>query len=392
MEIRLPYGGHYQHFDTDDFSPSLTFGGSYGCGFPDPINRSTIESRVRDGLRNFKQYFDNSKVLTIVNDGYRRTPTAELLPIIWDFVKKGEFIVATGTHREPTESELRTIFGQSYDKIKPRLLIHDCHDTDCLLEFGQTSNGTPVYLNRKISEAELIFTISSVEPHFFAGFTGGRKSLIPGLAGFETVQKNHRFAKDINAATLSLDNNPLHRDLEEGIKLIENKIILTIQCITDRDGRIIDLFVDRLNDAFMRACARAEEYYTIELLQKAQEHGGRMVKTGGVLITMGACPEGTGSDHFMRLADKYPTPQSALADGINDDSFCIHKLIKTARQLQRFKVFYVTTLDDGLVEKVYFKSFKDIKTAVEAAMKEFNSNIDLAVLEDAGYSVPVIKP
>jgi nickel-dependent lactate racemase len=413
MEIRLPYAGRYQNFDTDDFGPLLTFGGSYSCKFPEPVSRSTIESKISDGLRNFKNLFNNSKVLTVVNDGYRRTPTAEILPIIWDFIKYGDFIIATGTHRQPTEIELQTIFGQFYDKIKPRLFIHDCYDQDSLVEFGQTSYGTPVYLNKKISEADLILTINSVEPHFFAGFTGGRKSLIPGLAAFETVQKNHRFAKDINATTLSLDNNPLHLDLEEGIKLIGDKVIITIQCITNRDGRLIDLFVDKLNDAFMRACARAEECYTIELpkkyevviaccdqpldsnlyqLQKAQEHGGRMVKTGGVLITMGACLEGTGSDYFMKLADKYPTPESALTEGIKDDSFGIHKLIKTARQLQKFKVFYVTTLDEHQVEKVYFKSFKDIKTAVEAAMKEFNTNFELAVLEDAGYSVPVIKP
>ena len=413
MKIRLPYGGQYQHFDTDDFRPLLTFGGSYNCKFPKPMSLSAIESKINDGLNSLKVNFNHAKVLTVVNDGYRRTPTAELLPIVWDYVKNGDFIVATGTHRRPTESELHAIFGQLYDKIKPRLYIHDCYDNDSLLEFGWTSYGTPVYLNRKIAEADIIFTINSVEPHFFAGFTGGRKSLIPGLAGFETVQKNHRFAKDINATSLSLNSNPLHLDLEEGIRLIGNKVIITIQCITDRDGRMLDLFVDKLNEAFMRACVCAEECYAIELpkkfdvviaccdqpldsnlyqLQKAQEHGGRMVNTGGVLITMGACPEGTGSDYFMKLADKYPTPKSVLTEGINDDSFGIHKLIKTARQLQRFKVFYVTTLDDHQVEKVYFKSFKDIKTAVEAAMKEFNNKFELAVLEDAGYSVPVIKP
>ena len=413
MIIELPFGDHVQIFNTDDFKPALNIGGRYRCDFPSPPGQNDIAAAVIGGFKNLLHLFQQSKILTIVNDGYRRTPTSVLLPIIWDYLKDGEFIIATGTHRVSTDAELAEIFGESYAAVRPRLTIHDCYDDSSLQSIGTTSRGTPVMINKKALEADLILTINSVEPHFFAGFTGGRKSLIPGLASFKTIMANHRLAKNTNSCVLNLETNPLHLDLEEGVQLLGDKPVLSIQCITDRDGKLIELFAGDMRMAFYQACEAAMKYYTIPVpkkydvviancdppldvnlyqLQKAQEHGGRMVKDGGVLIVMGACKEGVGSKYFMELAAKYPTPQSALTEGMADDSFGIHKLVKTARQLQKFKVFYVTTLDDHEVEKVYFKSFKEISEALRSAAKELDGEVEVGILEDAGYTVPVIKP
>jgi nickel-dependent lactate racemase len=412
MYLDLPYGNNSQNFDTEAFSPPLRISGRFKCDFPRPLDSFAISAKIVNGIKNLKHLFEAKRILTVVNDGYRRTPTSSVLRAIWDSIKDGEFIVATGSHRRSTEAELESIFGDYLSQIKPRLLFHDCYDNDLLENLGTTSRGTPVSINKAIIEADLIFTINSVEPHFFAGFTGGRKSLIPGLAGFETIKANHRLAKDIDSRTLNLQTNPLHLDLEESTQFLGDKPILTVQCVTDRDGRIIDLYSGELRMAFYQACESAQKAYTIEVpkqydivianceppldvnlyqLQKAQEHGGRMVKDGGVLIVMGACREGIGSVYFMELARKYPNPELALTDGINDDSFGIHKLIKTARQLRKFQIFYVTTLDDEEVRRVYFKSFKDIAAALKSAVKTLEKEGEIAILEDAGYSVPVIK-
>lgn len=412
MEIELPYGNHTQCLNIDDFGTALSIGGRYSCEFPSPLNHQEITSRLKSQFAKFADLLKIPGLLVVVNDGYRRTPTTAIFEAIWDFIKSGEFILATGTHRAPTVIELQGIFGKFYDSVKPRLHIHDCYDKDKLVDIGTTSRGTPILLNRKVLEANCILAINSVEPHFFAGYTGGRKSIIPGLAGFATIKANHSFAKDIESTSLNLETNPLNLDLEEGLSLLRDKPLKSIQCVTDRNGQIIDIFIGDLQDSFSKACQSAKALYSIEVprnydivianceppldanlyqLQKAQEHGARMVKKGGVLIVMGACQEGPGSKYFMELAEKYPTPESVLRDGLDDTSFGIHKLIKTARQLRYFRIFYVTTLDDNEVTKVYFKSFKDIKTAVQAALKVLNNKADIGILEDAGYSVPVAK-
>jgi len=412
MEILLPFAGRTVLIDTEKLGRPLKYSGRFACSFPEPLEQSVITERIKAGLSPFFESGDSSKVLTVVNDGYRRTPTEQLLKIVWPHIRNGRFIIATGTHRRPTRVEIKTIFGGLLGEVEPRLQIHDCYDSKSLVEFGRTKSGTPIILNRAIAEAELIFTINSVEPHFFAGFTGGRKSLVPGLASFETVQANHRFAKNINSCALNLETNPLHLDLEDAISLIKDKPVISIQCVTDRQGAIIELYAGPLQDAFKQACRASAKWYSVKVprkfdivvanceppldanlyqLQKAQDHAARMVAGGGVLITVGECPEGAGSKYFMQLADKYPTPQSALADGMNDDSFGIHKLIKTARQLRDFKICYVTGLDDAEVRKVYFEPFEDIRTALEWALRETGPGAEMAILDDAGYSVPVME-
>jgi nickel-dependent lactate racemase len=413
MIVELPFGEQTQSFDTDDFGPRLRIAGRYCCSFPPALTQNEIALKIVNGLKHLSHLFDKPKILTIVNDSYRRTPTAFILSMVWDYISKSDFIVATGSHRLPTDLELSEFFGEHYSEARKRLFIHDCHDNDSVKEIGKTSRETVVYVNRKALEADLIFAINSVEPHFFAGYTGGRKSLIPGLASFETIMANHSMAKDIDSCDLNLQTNKLHLDLEEGVQLLRDKPILSIQCVTDRDGNIIDLFAGDMRMTFYQACESAEKYYTVPVpkkfdiaiasgdppldinlyqLQKAQEHGGRIVKDGGVLIVVGACPEGAGSKYFMELAGKYPSAESVLKYGLNDDSFGIHKLVKTARQLQKFKIFYVTTLDDSEVRKVYFEPFKDLSAALVSATKEIEGDIEVGILEDAGYTVPVIKP
>ncbi|RKX19900.1 MAG: nickel-dependent lactate racemase [Candidatus Zixiibacteriota bacterium] len=412
MEIRLPFGGKDRQVDIDSLPGALRVGGIFRCQFPSPLSQKSMEDKIWEGLNHYKKFFDNKKILTVVNDGYRRTPTDLLLPMIWDYVEGGEFIVATGTHRNPSGDELRKIFGPLLDEVEPKLHIHNCYDETSLVDIGKTRLGTPVRLNREVIEADVIIAINSVEPHFLAGFSGGRKSIVPGLASFDTVQANHQFAKDINSSSLYLENNPLHLDLEDAMSFLGDKTILGIQCVTDRAGRIIGLFVGTLNEAFLKACDCAKKFYVVEVprkfdivianceppldvnlyqLQKAQEHGSRMVKDGGVLIVMGACKEGVGSEYFMKLVEFYPTPKEVLEKGINDNSFGIHKLIKTARQLKCFKIYYVTMLEGYLVRKVYFKSFNDVNDALKSALSEIGDNVELAFLEDAGYTVPEVK-
>lgn len=411
MIIALPYGGDSLEINTDDLPANARFAGRFTCKFPPPLDRHQIEHYLLAELRALKELLSKSKILTIVNDGYRRNPSAAILSIIWPFVKDGRFAVATGTHRRPTDDELKTIFGPLLPAISPRLVIHDCYDKSSLVNIGTTSSGTPVVVNQAVMDADIIVAINSVEPHFFAGYTGGRKSVVPGLAGFETIQANHRFAKDENACPLSLDANPLHLDLQEALSLV-GKLMLAVHCVTDRTGEIIDLSLGDLNETFRKACSAAGRYYIVPVprkfdvvianceppldanlyqLQKAQEHGARMVADGGVLITMGACHEGVGSEYFIKLAEKYPTPESALREGMADDSFGIHKLIKTARHLRRFDVYYVTTLDEAIMARVYLKAFRSLREALHKALAKLDRSAQIAVLDDAGYAVPVVE-
>jgi nickel-dependent lactate racemase len=292
-------------------------------------------------------------------------------------------------------------------------VVHDCREKASLDYLGGTFRGTPVWVNRELLKADRIICINSVEPHFFAGFTGGRKSLIPGLAGFETTVANHSHAKHEDAKSLNLISNPVHLDLEKAVSLIKNKSILSIQLVTSRQGDIVDLFCGDLEQSFFDACEKARECYTVGIdnkydivlavgeppldsnlyqLQKGQEHGAEAVKDGGILVVVGTCNEGSGSDYFIKLANDYPSPESALSvKALEDNRFGIHKLVKTARRLKQIKIWYITKLDDKLVSKVYYNPKSSLQAALDEALKIMGRGAKVAILRDACFIVPIMS-
>lgn len=372
-----------------------------------------IRAAIEKELANRIDYFKDRKIAVIVNDITRRVPTERILGILLDHIpdEKIEIFVATGTHESPDAGDLKCILGAWYENLSSRIHCHDCDDNELLAKIGDTSSGTPVEINKRFLEAEAVICINSVEPHFFAGFTGGRKSIVPGLAGRNTVVANHSLAKSERAGSLALDDNPVHLDLMEAFDMAIRMPVFSIQLVLSRSGEIIDLFCGDMGESFEKACIAARDIYSVPIsetydivfaigerpldinlyqLQKAQEHGAEAVSEGGVLVVVGACDEGVGSPYFISLADDYPDPKSALSEkAMMDNRFGIHKLVKTARRLEKIKVWYVTKLDDKVIRKVYFVPICSPQLALEQALRYFGGAAKIAILRDACFLVPV---
>ncbi len=406
MTIEFPYGGEIIGMEFPDNTTILS--GNNHSAIPD----SEVYARIEKEYLDRHNDFGGKKVSIIINDITRRIPTEKILKILLDFlsVDNVQILVATGTHVIPTEENLKQILGDTYKKLDAKIICHNCDDRNVLERIGITSSGTPVEINRKFLEAEAVICINSVEPHFFAGFTGGRKSIVPGLAGRDTVIANHSLAKSEEAKSLNLENNPVHLDLVEAADMAIKAPIFSIQLVLSRKGEIVDLFCGNIKESFHKASKLARDIYSIPIaktfdivfaigeypldinlyqLQKAQEHGAEAVSDGGILVVVGACDEGIGSPYFMKLADDYPAPESALSDAVlSDNRFGIHKLIKTARRLKKIKIWYVTKLDDNVVRKVYFVPKCSPRDALRDALDYFGGTANIAVLRDACFLVP----
>jgi nickel-dependent lactate racemase len=406
MRIQIPYDGATVELDFPANTAVLEA--------PEPVLMSEAEVRRRifSALEDFRKSVVGERVSVVVNDATRRLPTARILRMLLETIplEAIEILVATGSHRRPNDSELDIIFGDQRTRLNGRIFIHDCYDGGSLIDIGRTSRGTPVTINRKLQEATALVCINSVEPHFFAGYTGGRKSLIPGLAGFDTIAANHSHAKHEKAKSLCLSSNPVHLDLEEAVGLVEEKAIFSIQLVTSRRGEIIDACCGGLRDSFERACRSARGVYAIAIekkydivfavgeppldinlyqLQKGQEHGAEAVAEGGILIVVGACPEGAGSGYFLNLAEEYHSPELALSSkALADNRFGIHKLVKTARRLQTMSVWYVTKVDDNVIRKVYYDPKRTLHEALSDALGLLGPNVRIAILKDACFTVP----
>jgi nickel-dependent lactate racemase len=204
--------------------------------------------------------------LVVVNDGTRSTPTGrimkELLPTL-SRTPAWKVIVATGLHRPPSEPEMRHIFGDSLALVGDRVMIHNGYDDSSLTTVG-SGNGA-VKVNRAVADADRLVLVNSVEPHFFAGFTGGRKSVLPGLAGRESIERSHAGAVTLAAAPLQVAGNPVREFIHKHTAFLDPARVWSMQVILDREDRIAAAYAGNLDKTFESACAAAQKYYAVRL-------------------------------------------------------------------------------------------------------------------------------
>jgi nickel-dependent lactate racemase len=232
MRIEIPYGRDFiEAYVNDDNFGEMVYPNEVEVGDERETLLRALDKPIAS--KSFDEFLKDAKdILFIVNDGTRPTPTAKVLDIIYDKIRNRnvKFIVATGCHRAPTEEEYQEIFGSHLDEFRDRIHSHDSKN-DEMVKLGVSKNGTVIEVNKLGGEAHKIAMIGSVEPHYFAGYTGGRKAFLPGIASYKTIEQNHKLALKMSAQAMALDGNPVHEDMEDAIKTVKGKEIFAIMTV-----------------------------------------------------------------------------------------------------------------------------------------------------------------
>ena len=247
---------------------------------PNPVTKFDETTLIAKALANpiNQKSFDefiagDEKIVIIVNDGTRPTPTAKILKQIYPKLrdKNKIFIIATGCHREGTLDEYNMIFSKEiYPEIRAKNEVHD-HDSkhDEMVFLGESKNGTQMYLNKIVAEAKKVIVIGSVEPHYFAGYTGGRKAFLPGTASYESITQNHKLALSPDAQALRLEGNPVHEDMIDAMKVLSNIDVFSIQTVLDSEHGVYYASAGDLNDSFYDCVKKADEVFCVNIPRKA---------------------------------------------------------------------------------------------------------------------------
>lgn len=375
------------------------------------MTRESFSRRFHDSPA--RQVLPASSPLVVVNDGYRHTPTARILDwldsIYPDFLDRADFIVSTGTHPAPSDEQMRAIFGGLYARLRDRVRIHDCRDMTAMRPVGRDRFGAEVFLNAAVLEHEDVLIIGSVEPHYFAGFTGGRKSLFPGLSDLATTERNHNLANSLEAQPLRLRGNPVAEHFDELMELVAHRAFYAVQVVVDAGGIIREITCGELQDAFVRATEAARALFAHEVaerydvvlcemrspldhnlyqLQKGLENGQAAVRAGGAAILVSACVEGVGSPHFFRQALTWDRTRNRPQDGIL--RFGSHKLSRVHAITERIDVLLHSMLSPQDIRQVFYEPIEN----VTAYLTERRASYDLdrlAVVYDAGHTVLTVN-
>ena len=360
---------------------------------------------------------DTEKLLVIINDATRPTPTSKILKYLLPVLSSHpdvKFLVATGVHRAPTEEEYRFIFGDTYEVFRRKVYAHDARKDNDMVYLGKSKNGTEMYINKLVPEYKNILVIGSVEPHYFAGYTGGRKSFLPGVASYKTIEMNHKLALNDRACSLALEGNPVHDDMTDAMHVLKNLKVFSIQTVLTGDHKLYEVTAGDLHQSFNAAIEFSKQVFCVHLKekgnivvtiapypmdidlyqsQKALDNGKLALEDGGVIILVSKCRDGVGEDTFLELLGKADSPKKIM-DILNEEyKLGYHKAAKMAQIGVRADMWAVTDLDDKIIKKSQLKPYATIQSAIDDAVKfikEKGKEPKIIVMPFGSLTVPLI--
>lgn len=399
--------------------------------------RHMVEPRRVPALQNARTYFEtqcrkpiaspplselisaNDRVVITTSDGTRPVPNHLLIPWLLDLLpvppEQITLLIGTGSHRPNTPRELEAMLGKGViDRV--RVVNHDAYNEAGNIRVGETLSGHPVALNRLYVEADKRIAVGFIEPHFFAGFSGGPKAVAPGLASINTILGLHRY--DLVAHPRStwgiLEDNPLHKAVREAVAYCPPDFLVNVTLNTDK--AITGIFCGDYLEAHRVGCERAAAeamapvstrcpvvvtsnsgfpldqnlYQTVKGISAA----ARICADGGHIIVASQCADGI-PDHgnFATIMVENETPQ-ALLDWIEGQSECILDQWQAqilAEVLKRCRVSIYSTLPTPEIERCMMTPVTDLQAAVDRASAAHGDTIDIAVMPYGPITIPLLE-
>lgn len=399
MKIQFPYGKTHLEYEFEKVNVLTSSIESYDPGLSEQALVDAAMAAPEGGITLRELAKGKEKIVLIASDHTRPVPSKVIIPPMLKEIRQGNpnaditILISTGCHRETSREELIAKFGQEI-VAKEKIVVHDCDDTENLVNIGTLPSGGQCLINRLAVEADLLVAEGFIEPHFFAGFSGGRKSVLPGVAARETVLANHcsEFIAHPCARTGILEGNPIHEDMLWAAKQAKLRYIVNV--VLNGKKEVIYAVAGDLEKAHKKGtdflfslCGAKTEPADIVLSTnggypldqnvyqavKGMTAAEAAVKEGGVIIMMAASNDGVGGDHFYhQLADERDlgkTMDLFLSRGRNEtvpDQWQTQIFI---RVLQKAKVIFVSQVEDETVRALHMIPASSLEDAMDQAKK-----------------------
>ncbi len=358
-------------------------------------------------------------IVIIASDHTRPVPSKVIMPEMLAEIRKGSpdaditILIATGCHRGTTKEELVSKFGEEI-VAKENIYIHDCDETEKLVNIGTLPSGGECVINKIAYDADLLVAEGFIEPHFFAGFSGGRKSVLPGVAGRKTVLANHcsEFIAHNRSRTGILEGNPIHNDMLWAAKAA--KLCFIVNVVLNGEKEPIYAVAGDLAEAHKKGTDFLSSLCGVKAVPadivistnggypldqnvyqavKGMTAAEATVKEGGVIIMLASSDDGTGGDHFYhQLADEpdiSKTMEQFLSRGRNEtlpDQWQTQILL---RILKKATIIYLSNMPDEMVEAMHMIPAHSMDEAMTKAKALVGKDATVTAIPD-GIAVMVL--
>lgn len=369
----------------------------------EPIGTKKLRDIVKAG----------EKVVIVTSDITRPMPSKLVIPyIVEELTEAGvalsdiTIVFGLGSHRKHTEEEKRYLVG---DTIYTKIRCLDSDITDCV-HMGTTSHGTPIDIFRVVAEADRRICLGNIEYHYFAGYSGGAKAIMPGVSTRAAIQANHSMMVKEEAKAGEMDDNPVRKDIEEVIDFVPIDFILNV--VLDEHKNIIKAVAGHHLKAHREGCKFLDELYKVRIkqladivivspggypkdinlyqAQKALDNSKHAVRKGGIIILVADCKDGLGEDVFEKWMLKAETPQNMIEDIQVNFELGGHKAAAIGMVLNNSKIFLVSSLSDTLVSQLFMQPFTLLQDALDQAFDELGKDAKVIVMPYGGSTLPVV--
>ena len=424
IELQFPYGKEKMCYSFDETELKAVLTSSIEEYEPKASEIELVRQALENPVDSYKLSElakGKNNIVIIASDHTRPVPSKVIMPLMLEEIRKGNpnaditILIATGCHRGTTQDELVSKFGKDI-VAKEKIYIHDCDERDMLTNIGTLPSGGECEINKLAFNADLLVAEGFIEPHFFAGFSGGRKSVLPGVAGRKTVLANHcsEFIASENARTGLLENNPIHKDMlwaakKAGLCFVvnvvlnaEKKVIYAVAGDTEKAHKNGTDFLFSLcgADAVEADIAISTNggypldqnvYQAVKGMTAAEA----TVKKDGVIIMLAQSGDGTGGDYFYhQLADEKDLNKimdNILSHGRNETVPDQWEAQILTRILLHARVIYVSDLPDEIVQAMHMIPARSLDEALDKARKLIDKDIATVTAIPDGISVMVRK-
>jgi nickel-dependent lactate racemase len=379
------------------------------------VERALSEPIGTKGLSEITQ--PEHKIAIVVDDFTRSTPSHAMLPpVLAELNAAGvkdenvTVIFGCGIHRAVKPEEAKRLLGEEVlNRVKT--ISHDCKAEDLVL-VGKTQHGNKVYVNRVFAEADVKVLVGDVGFHYYAGYGGGRKSVLPAVSGEETIHHNHAMLLQGSARAGVLEGNPVHEDMTEAARLAKVDFILNV--VTSSKGEIVKAFAGDLEQAFLEATKLVDEMYRVTMdrradivvvsaggypadinlyqAYKALDNALEVVKRGGTIIMVAECPEGHGNQVFYDWMARLEDLKKVEREVKRHFELGGHKAYYLLKALRNHQVILVSSLPDYYANGVFkLKTARAVNDAVREALKNAGSQAKVWTMPQGSFTLPEVK-
>jgi len=413
MRFRYGFGKDFKEFEIKDenimaelsqnsVETSLTGRDEVVRALENPIGTERLSSIVKPG----------EKIAIITSDITRPMPSKIVMPPLLDELGRAgvrdediTVVFALGSHRKHTEEEKKYLVGEEvYNRIR-------CVDSDTnrCIKLGVTSRGTPVEIFDEVANADRVICLGNIEYHYFAGYSGGAKAIMPGVSTRAAIQANHSAMVMDEARAGQIIDNPVRQDIEEVVRFVPIDFILNV--VLDENKTIIKAVAGHHVEAHREGCRFLDKLYKVRIphkadivittpggfpkdinlyqAQKALDNAKHAVRDGGIIILLAACTEGYGEGVFEKWINNSSAPDDLIKRIGEHFELGGHKAAAIALVEKKAKVFIVSEMPHEMSRQIYMEPFNSMDAALSAAFSELGENAKVLLMPHGGSTLPV---